>query len=289
MIANKLFYRNNKYIKGLWDVFLREKKTEDKDRDIAVNFEVVEVKQQAKKNITSQKKYTGQRNNNARAGQEWNEKNKANRPTGKRTKMNNEKRRKEQKAYNKEYKAKGKSYKELSVKIHENWKQIDEVSYTLINSLPKFSPGAPEIMHRAGKIGEYNLDFDSVNTSNKVKIQTLTKIEEVKKSTNEIELDSHIYEIIDSAGIAGTIIIASDMVLAALMNFSKSVYSWDIEVKKEGDYIYFDKREISENEEFVAIDLESVAENSTTPPPANPEDKAKSKETNIKFLLLYIC
>ena len=77
--------------------------------------------------------------------------------------MNDEKRKKEQKAYVQEYKAKGKAFRELSVKIHDSWKQIEEVSYTLINSLPKFSPGVPEIMHRSGSIGEYNLNVDSVH------------------------------------------------------------------------------------------------------------------------------
>ena len=123
---------------------------------------------------------------------------------------------------------------------------------------------------------EYNLDIDSVNSSSKIKFTTLPIVDEIQKSTNEIQLDEHIYNIIDDNGLKGTIIIASDMVLATLMNFSKSVYSWDIEVKKEGNFIFIDKREKQETEEFVSVELETIAENSTTPPPSNAEDKAKS-------------
>ena len=123
----------------------------------------------------------------------------------------------------------------------------------------------------------------SVTLTNKIKFQTLNKVEEIRKSTNEIQLDEHLYNIIDEHQIKGTVIMASDMVLATLMNFSKSVYSWDIEVHKSENFIFLDKREKGDHEDFVSVDLETIAENSTTPPPAQPEDKAKSKQSYTLF------
>eukprot|EP00345_Euplotes_harpa_P006117 CAMPEP_0168330054 /NCGR_PEP_ID=MMETSP0213-20121227/7481_1 /TAXON_ID=151035 /ORGANISM="Euplotes harpa, Strain FSP1.4" /LENGTH=539 /DNA_ID=CAMNT_0008333509 /DNA_START=20 /DNA_END=1639 /DNA_ORIENTATION=- len=267
---------NNKYIKGLCEVFLREKKGEEKERDTTVTFEVVEVKQQAKKKITGQRKYVGQRNTyNNMYNQNWMDKNKGNRQTGKKKKDIKKSKQLQQINNKNEMKAKAKRYKDMAVKISENWKQIDEFSSLILNNLPKFIPGANQVIGRGGKIGEYRIDLDSVSNDTKVPFTPFKEIATNRLSTNSIILDEFIADHVEE--IKGTKIIASDMVIATLMNFSKSVYSWDIKVEKFGDLIYLDKRDIEDgNDEYVSVDLESVGENSSKPPQADAEVDSKS-------------
>ena len=39
---------------------------------------------------------------------------------------------------------------------------------------------------------------------------------------------------------------ATDAILATLMTCARSKYSWDIVVYREGDYLFFDKRDASQ-------------------------------------------
>lgn len=262
---------NNDNIKGLCEVFLRSKKEDKKSEEAAVSFQVVEVKQQATKKITAQKKFQGQKNNyNKFQNKNWMEKNKGNRQTGKKQKMFDNKRNIQNAQYRKEMKAKAKAWKELSVQVDPDWEVVSEIQGYSLNNLPKFKPGEPEIYARAGSVAEYRYDIDGLISSKPLKFTSFKEIPDEKLSTNEISYDDVVAECIDTC--SGTKIIASDMALATLMNISKAYYSWDIKVEKMGDMIFISKREKEEKEEFVLADMELVGENSITPPPAVIED-----------------
>ena len=278
---------SNSNIKGLCEFFLREKKGADKEGDGTVTFEVVEVKQQAKKRITGQKKYAGQKNVfKQNQGQNWMEKNKGNRQTGKRKKMIDGQRQMQNALYKKEMKAKSKAYKDLSYQVNPHWPLLEEIRSLTLSNIPKFTPGTPSIFLRAGKVAEYRHEVDSVLSKTPIKFTSFPEIQPEKFSSQDINLDPHIIEHIEEKQIKGLKIIASDMVLATLMNVSKSCYSWDIKVEKFEDMIFLTKREKEEKEEFVSVDYENVGENSITPPPASVEDPKSGMYLFFTYSLL---
>jgi hypothetical protein len=273
-ISNRMFVSN---IKGLCEVFLREKKEEKEGDGTAVNFETIELKQQAKKRITSNKKFAGQKNAyNKMHKQNWMSKNKGNTGTGKKKKMIDGQRVMQNAAWRKEMRAKAKAYKKLSINIDGNWPLIDEIQNVKLTNLPKFTPGASKVFCRAGKVGEYRHEVDSLTTKQAIKFSTFQKIDDNKNSTHEVEMDTHIFNEIEKEAIEGLKIIASDRALATLMNLNKAYYSWDIHVEKIDDMLIFYKKE-DPAFEFASIDLETCGENSMTPPPASAEDTKLGK------------
>ncbi|CAI2363188.1 unnamed protein product [Moneuplotes crassus] len=276
---------NNDNIKGLCEVFLRGKKEDKAAEEAAVSFQVVEVKQQATKRITAQKKFQGQKNNyNRYQNKNWMEKNKGNRQTGKKQKMFENKRNIQNTLYRKEMKAKAKALKTLSCPIDSEWTQVGEMQCHSFNGLPKFKPGEPEVYARAGKIAEYRYDIDGLLSARPLKFTSFKDIPENKLSTQDITLDEIAIECIDTC--KGTKIIASDIALATLMNISKAYYSWDLKVEKVDDMIFITKREKEEKEDFVWIDLEHVGENSITPPPAAIDDPKPALQLNTAMNLM---
>lgn len=277
---------SNSNIKGLCEFFLREKKGGDKEGDGTVTFEVVEVKQQAKKRITGQKKFAGQKHVfKQHPGQNWMEKNKGNRQTGKRKKMIEGQKQMQNTLYKKEMKAKSKAYKELSFQVNPHWPLLEEIRNLTLGNLAKFTPGTPSVFLRSGKVAEYRHEVDSVLSKNPIKFTSFNEIPAEKFSTLDISLDPHIIEHIEAKQIKGLKIIASDMVLATLMNIFKSCYSWDIKVEKFEDMIFFTKREKEEKEEFLSVDHENVGENSITPPPASVEDPKSGMFSSMLYFL----
>jgi translation initiation factor 3 subunit D len=170
--------------------------------------------------------------------------------------------------YKKEMKAKHKAFKELACQVNQKWPLVDEIQPLTLSNQPKFIPGTNEILLRAGKVGEYRHAFDSVLKSSPVKFTAFPSIEEERLSTKDIMLDEKLAEILEEDKSEGIKIVASDMALATLMSNDKAYYSWDLVVAKYGDLIYINKREKDEKEDYVMMDLETVGENSITPPPA---------------------
>lgn len=265
---------------------MREKKVkENRNTDQPIGFETVELKQQAKKKITGQKKFAGQKNTYNRYNQQdWNTKNKGNRQVGKRKKMIDGQRQMQNAVYMKEMKAKQKAYKLFSFKVKNGYKSMGEFTGLTLSNLPKFTPGAPEIYRRAGKIGEFRYELDSILSKNPLKFTSFKEINDNMLSTHEANEDANIIDYIIEQEIEGTKIVASDMVLATLMNVSKSYYSWDIVVEKFGDMIFLMKRAEKENdEEFLSVDMENVGENSITPPPAEIDNPKLGKKRFVLF------
>ena len=262
---------NNEKIKGLCDIFLREKRKEKDASNSAATFQTVEVKQQASKKITAQKKFAGQKNTyNKYSNKNWMQKNKGNRQTGKKQKMNIAKNNIQNALYKKEMKAKAKAFKETALTVNPRWPLVETIQPITLSNLPKFKPGTSEVIFRAGKIAEFKYQVDSALSSKPIKFSTFSEIPEERFSTQNIQADPNIAKCVEA--IEGKKIVASDMAIATLMNIPKAYYSWDLKITKTKDVIYIGKRDKDEKEEFVFLDLEMVGENSITPPPANAEE-----------------
>ena len=165
---------------------------------------------------------------------------------------------KKQDLYKIEKAAQYRKYKELSFKPNQDWPIITDFSKYYLDSLPKFSPGKPETVLRAGTIGHYRLDIDLIQSKNPIKFRSFDKIDQKRLSAQKIEKDPNIAKLITENGLKDTIIVASDAVLATIMTYSKSIYSWDIVVEKQGNMIYFERRD---DEQLTSIDYENVGEN----------------------------
>lgn len=87
-----------------------------------------------------------------------------------------------------------------------------------------------------GFLSEYERTFDKVNTKNEKPLQIIDRVR-YNPTTSD---DPVIQEL--AAKDRGTIFI-TDNILAVLMCAPRSVYPWDIIITREGDKVYFDKRE----------------------------------------------
>lgn len=186
---------------------------------------------------------------------------------------------KNQDAYKKESAARNRRYKELSFKPDQDWPQIEELTKYTIENFPKFAPGAPTVVKRAGRVGHYKLNIDSVMSKNPLKFTSFENVDIKRLSSIGISKDKHILSIPEENKINGTIIYATDSVLSSIMTFGKSVYSFDFIVRKSGSNIFFDRRESGK---LSSLDFENVGENCSQPPPVTCEDpnkKNKSKKT----------
>ncbi|KAI7863763.1 translation initiation factor eIF3d Moe1 [Spinellus fusiger] len=149
-----------------------------------------------------------------------------------------------------------------SINIGSDWKVLDEIEF---NRMSKLSFGVPEAVDIAsyGFVHIYNKAYDRVNTKNE---KVLQHIERVKYDTTTSE-DPVIQQFIkeDKATV-----FASDTVLSLLMCATRTVYPWDIVVKKVGNKVILDKRPGG------VFDFVTVNENTFDPPAENERETINS-------------
>ncbi|KAL0078257.1 eukaryotic translation initiation factor 3 subunit D [Phycomyces blakesleeanus] len=149
-----------------------------------------------------------------------------------------------------------------SINIGADWKVLDEIEF---NRMGKLSFGIPEAVDIAsyGAVNYYNKAYDRVNTKNEKMLQN---IERVKYDTTTSE-DPIIQQFIkdDKATV-----FASDTVLSLLMCATRTVYPWDIVVKKVGNKVILDKRPGG------VFDFVTVNENTFDPPAENEKETINS-------------
>ena len=135
-----------------------------------------------------------------------------------------------------------------SVEVSEEWKVVAEVELSELQGVT-FEPLEDEDLLFAGSLLPFNPSFNRVNPRTSVPLSRYETRQFFAASTTEDPILNGMIE----AG-EGTIF-ATDAILSLLMSAPKSVYSWDLLVRKQGDVLVFDKRADSR------IDYLSVNEN----------------------------
>ncbi|QDZ22510.1 subunit D of translation initiation factor 3 [Chloropicon primus] len=158
-----------------------------------------------------------------------------------------------------------------SVDIRPEWTVLEQIQLSSLNKLSLRAGEGKEIT-RCGTLAFYDKTYDRVTprTEKALRKQVPYLTPNVTASEDPVfqkHKDGSVKaEGADGSGEGRTTVYATDMVLATLMCAPRSVYSWDILVKKEGGAIYLDKRTGG------VIDETTVSE--TSPEPIAPDKES---------------
>lgn len=161
-------------------------------------------------------------------------------------------------------------YREQTVVIRSNWNIIAEISKP-INDKMSFDPGNAEDISQFGHVLAYKKNQELAITTLKPKLLNTKNIDSKGFITTTTSNDPIIESLKDRASIFIT-----DSVLVTIMTMNRSVYPWDIQIRKENGKIYFDK---SEDPLF-----EQLSMNENNPEHMPDEDEPETSLNNPKRL-----
>ncbi|KIK53278.1 hypothetical protein GYMLUDRAFT_179114 [Collybiopsis luxurians FD-317 M1] len=156
--------------------------------------------------------------------------------------------------------------RESSVVISPSWSMLEEIEFHRLSKL-RLDVDDPEDIDSYGRLSAYDKTFDRITTKTEKPLQQLDRI---KYNTTTSD-DPVIQQL---AGRNTATIYTTDVILSVLMCAPRSVYPWDIVIVREGNNVYFDKRDGG------PFDTVTVNENASDPPqdtpppnPNNPNEK----------------
>ncbi|KAH9999980.1 translation initiation factor eIF-3, subunit D [Russula vinacea] len=157
--------------------------------------------------------------------------------------------------------------REASVAIDPSWQMLEEIEFHRLAKL-RLEVDEPEDLESYGRLYPYNKAYDRITTKTERPLQPVDRIK-----YNTTTSDDPIIQQLASKRTAS--IYATDIILSVLMCAPRSVYPWDIVIVREGNKVFFDKRDGG------PFDTVTVNENAGDPPqdptapnPSNPNEKA---------------
>ncbi|KAI0322503.1 eukaryotic translation initiation factor 3 subunit 7 [Amylostereum chailletii] len=156
--------------------------------------------------------------------------------------------------------------RESSVAIDPSWQMLEEIEFHRLAKL-RLEVDEPENVGSYGRLFPYNKTYDRINTKSE---RPLLPVDRIKYNTTTS--DDPIIQQLASKNSAT--VYATDAILSVLMCAPRSVNPWDIVIIREGDKVFFDKRDGG------PFDTVTVNENAADPPqdptapnPNNPSEK----------------
>jgi translation initiation factor 3 subunit D len=141
-----------------------------------------------------------------------------------------------------------------SIEVQQQWGEaVTVIEFITLQNLERVVPPVGETLKSCGCVEKYNDLYDKIVPKQE---RTLEKTE--RKKFQVTTGDDPIIQSLASKD-AGTVY-ATDSVLAVLMCTIRSVYSWDVKIRKENGVLFLEKREEGGFGYF------SVNENATEPP-----------------------
>ncbi|KAF5393122.1 hypothetical protein D9757_001132 [Collybiopsis confluens] len=157
--------------------------------------------------------------------------------------------------------------RESSVVISPSWSMLEEIEFHRLAKL-RLDVDEPEDLDSYGRLFAYDKTFDRITTKTEKPLQQLDRIK-----YNTTTSDDPVIQQLASKNAAT--IYTTDVILSVLMCAPRSVYPWDIVIVREGNNVFFDKRDGG------PFDTVTVNENASDPPqdpsppnPNNPNEKA---------------
>ncbi|KAJ3891708.1 eukaryotic translation initiation factor 3 subunit D [Lentinula edodes] len=161
---------------------------------------------------------------------------------------------------------KGGRARESSVVISPQWSMLEEIEFHRLAKL-RLEVDEPENIDSYGRLFAYDKTFDRITTKTEKPLQQLDRI---KYNTTTSD-DPVIQQLVNKNTAT---IYTTDVILSVLMCAPRSIYPWDIVIVREGNSLYFDKRDGG------PFDTVTVNENAADPPqdpsppnPNNPNEK----------------
>ncbi|KAE9407285.1 translation initiation factor eIF-3 subunit D [Gymnopus androsaceus JB14] len=157
--------------------------------------------------------------------------------------------------------------RESSVVISPQWSMLEEIEFHRLAKL-RLEVEEPENIDSYGRLFAYDKSFDRITTKTEKPLQQSDRIK-----YNTTTSDDPVIQQLVSKNTAT--IYTTDVILSVLMCAPRSVYPWDIVIVREGNSLFFDKRDGG------PFDTVTVNENAADPPqdppppnPNNPNEKA---------------
>jgi len=155
-----------------------------------------------------------------------------------------------------------------TVQVRQDWQILEEIEFSRLGKLRlEVDTEEPDEVAQYGFVSEYDKSYDRVNTRNSVPLQVIDRVH-----YNPTTSDDPVIQDLSSKSKAR--VFATDNILSLLMCSTRSVYPWDIVIVREGDKLFFDKRDVEES----PFDTVSVNENASDPPAESERPKDVREE-----------
>jgi translation initiation factor 3 subunit D len=155
--------------------------------------------------------------------------------------------------------------RESSVAISPQWTMLEEIEFHRLAKL-KLEVDEPEDIDTYGRVFAYDKSYDRITTKTERPLQLVDRIK-----YNTTTSDDPVIQQLVSKNVAN--VYTTDAILSVLMCAPRSVNPWDIVILREGNNLYFDKRDGG------PFDTVTVNENASDPPqdptPPNPNNPAE--------------
>ncbi|KAI0921169.1 hypothetical protein AcW1_004765 [Taiwanofungus camphoratus] len=162
--------------------------------------------------------------------------------------------------------------RESSVAISPDWSMLEEIEFHRLAKL-RLEVDDPEDLDSYGRLFGYDKSYDRITTKSEKPLQLVDRIK-----YNTTTSDDPVIQELASKETAT--VYTTDVILSVLMCAPRSVYPWDIVIVREGNKLFFDKRDGG------PFDTVTVNENAADPPqdpptvnPNNPNEKIAVPET----------
>ncbi|KAH9077061.1 translation initiation factor eIF-3 subunit D [Lactarius deliciosus] len=176
--------------------------------------------------------------------------------------------------------------RESSVAIDPSWQMLEEIEFHRLAKL-RLEVDEPEEIESYGRLYPYNKAYDRITTKTERPLQPVDRIK-----YNTTTSDDPIIQQLASKGTAA--IYATDVILSVLMCAPRSVYPWDIVIVREGDKVFFDKRDggpfdtVTVNENAADPPQDPTAPNPNNPNEKTPETSSINTATSLSLEATYI-
>ncbi|KAJ6460729.1 eukaryotic translation initiation factor 3 subunit D [Mycena vitilis] len=161
--------------------------------------------------------------------------------------------------------------RESSVVISPQWSMLEEIEFHRLAKL-RLEVDEPVELESYGRLFAYDKSYDRITTKTERPLQLVDRIK-----YNTTTSDDPVIQELAAKNTAT--VYATDVILSVLMCAPRSVYPWDIVIVREGNNLFFDKRDGG------PFDTVTVNENAADPPqdptppnPNNPTEKAAVPE-----------
>jgi len=144
--------------------------------------------------------------------------------------------------------------REGSIKVGSEWGIVEEIEFNRLNKL-MYEVNDPVDLDVYGQVCYFDKTYDRVSTKNEKPLVRVDKVYHNVTTSDDPIIQKYASEQSDRPTVYAT-----DNILAQLMCSTRSVYSWDIVIVKQGNKLYLDKRDGGN------FDLLSVNENATDAP-----------------------
>ncbi|KAG2013194.1 eukaryotic translation initiation factor 3 subunit 7 [Coprinopsis cinerea AmutBmut pab1-1] len=162
--------------------------------------------------------------------------------------------------------------RESSVVISPSWQVLEEIEFHRLAKL-RLEVDEPDELDSYGRIFAYDKTYDRITTKTERPLQLVDRIK-----YNPTTSDDPVVQQLVSKNVGN--VYTTDIILSVLMCAPRSVYPWDIVIVREGNNLFFDKRDGG------PFDTVTVNENAADPPqdptppnPNNPNEKPVVPET----------